>query len=263
MRLLGVLLCYNDADLLEDSIRYLREQAHDIILWDHGSTDETPDVIARLRNELLEVQHIPREFDFYELYPRMSRYLIDNLVHKYDWISWGDQDEFLEGPNRQKSYAGYLREVFESEHNWIRFNNYNFWFTGADDPAEKSAPKRVRHYCLFPDCAPRIRSWRASATNIRQFNHNPPIGSAWPVYFNLRHYPMRSQAQMIRRLERDRFGLRRGNKNFHYENMLFSQDRLRLRPDQLHFDDGHSELNPELVFQWRSLYGLAPMGAAQ
>src|ERR1700679_4121433 len=69
MRMLGVLLCYNDGDLLEESIRYLLEQNHDVVVWDHGSTDETPDVIRRLSPELLETKLMPREFDFYELYP--------------------------------------------------------------------------------------------------------------------------------------------------------------------------------------------------
>ena len=39
LRCLGVLLCYNDGDLLEESIRYLLEQDHHLIVWDHGSTD--------------------------------------------------------------------------------------------------------------------------------------------------------------------------------------------------------------------------------
>lgn len=261
MKLLGVLLCYNDGDLLEDSIRWLRELDHDIVLWDHGSTDETPQVIERWKGELLEVQQVPREFDFYELYPAMSRHLITNFVTHYDWVSWPDQDEFLEGSTRRATYVEHLREVFESQHNWVRFNNFNFWFTDADDPQQSSPPLRIRHYCLFPDCAPRIRSWRASATNLRVFNHNPPLGSCWPTCFNLRHYPMRSQAQMKRRLEHDRAGLRRGDNNFHYENMLLRRDQLKLGSHQLHFDDGRSELNTEVIFDWRSIYGLASRSA--
>ena len=47
-RLLGVLLCYNDGDLVDEAVRYLREQGHDVVVWDHGSTDETPDVLRSL-----------------------------------------------------------------------------------------------------------------------------------------------------------------------------------------------------------------------
>ena len=44
-RALAVLLCYNDADVLGHAIESLLENDHDIIAWDHGSTDETRDVL--------------------------------------------------------------------------------------------------------------------------------------------------------------------------------------------------------------------------
>lgn len=263
IRLLGVLLCYNDGDLLEESLRYLLEQNHHMIVWDHGSTDETPDIIRKFAGELLEARLVPREFDFYELYPTMSRHLIENYTSRYDWISWPDQDEFLEGSNRSKSYAESLLEVFQSPYDWIQFHNFNYWTTAADDPQIRSTTLRVRHYSLFPDCAPRIRSWRSSATNIRVFNHNPPLGEPWPVRFNLRHYPMRSREQMLTRVMHDRAGLLRDGNNYHYENMKRQLKLLEIAPDQLHYDDGRSELNPEPTFNWRSIYGYGPPAAVE
>jgi glycosyltransferase involved in cell wall biosynthesis len=256
--MLGVLLCYNDGDLLEDSIRYLLDQRHDLVVWDHGSTDETASVIDRFRSDLLERRFVPREFDFYDLYPAMSGHLMDRYVASYDWVSWPDQDELLEGPSRAKPYHAWLQEVHDSPHSWIQFNNFNYWFTSADDPAVRSALQRVRHYALFPDCAPRIRSWRASATNVRVFNHNPPEGTAYPKRFNLRHYPARSREQNAARVLRDRAGLQRGEANFHYENMKAVMDRTEIRPEQLHFDDGRSELDPTPAFNWRTIYGYGP-----
>ena len=154
--MLGVLLCYNDGDLLEEALRYLLEQEHHLVVWDHGSTDQTAEVIQKFRAELLEARRIPREVDFYELYPAMSRHLIDNYTSIYDWISWPDQDEILEGPHRSKTYHRWLEEVYESNFDWIRFNNFNFWLTDADDPHVKSPLARIRHYSLFGDCAARI-----------------------------------------------------------------------------------------------------------
>ena len=70
LRCLGVFLCFNDADLLDESISYLLDQNHDMIAWDHGSTDDTPpSPRSVLRLNLREVRHVPRDFDFYELYP--------------------------------------------------------------------------------------------------------------------------------------------------------------------------------------------------
>ncbi len=255
LRLLGVLLCYNDGDLVVDAIRYLREQGHDLIVWDHGSTDETPEVLRSLSGELLELQSVPRSVDFYGLYPAMSEHLMREYAQRYDWISWPDQDEFLEGPDRGRTYKDWLEEVAQSPFDWIQFNNYNFWWTKADNQSSERAVERVRHYSLFSDCGPRIRSWRASATNIRQFNHNPPLGERYPRLFNLRHYPMRSEAQMARRLEVDRAGLRRGGSNYHYDNMSSWPERLIISPERLHLDDCIRELDPSPIFDWRTIYG--------
>ena len=253
-RLLGVLLCYNDGDLVDEAVRYLLDQEHDLIVWDHGSTDETPARLQALKPELVELATVPRSVDFYQLYPAMSEHLLKDYVERYDWVSWPDQDEFLEGPDRSRSYREWLTELISSPYDWIQFNNYNYWWTPADDVEADRVARRVRHYSLFPDCTPRIRSWRASATNVREFNHNPPRGERYPRLFNLRHYPMRSEAQMRRRLQVDRAGLRRGGSNYHYDNMSSWPERLVIRPDQLHFDDG-AELDPSPIFDWRSVYG--------
>jgi glycosyltransferase involved in cell wall biosynthesis len=262
LRLLGVLLCYNDGDLVEEAVRYLREQGHAVVAWDHGSTDETPEVLRALRSELVELQTVPRSVDFYELYPSMSAHLLSDYVARYDWISWPDQDEFLEGPDRSRPYRDWVEEVAASPYDWAQFNNYNFWWTSSDDPGQERAVERVRHYSLFADCGPRIRAWRASATNVRVFNHNPPLGERYPQMFNLRHYPMRSEQQMLRRLQHDRAGLRRGGSNYHYDNMSSWPERLVIPPEKLHFDDG-GELDPSPIFDWRSIYGREVAGAPE
>jgi glycosyltransferase involved in cell wall biosynthesis len=258
LRCLGVLLCYNDGDLLDESISYLLEQKHDLVVWDHGSTDETPAVLERYRPHCREIQRIPREFDFYELYEAMSRHLIESYISEYDWISWPDQDEFLEGPARDRSYYAYLVDAEESGIDWIEFRNFNYWWTDEDDPTIPETTRRVRRYALRTDCPPRIRSWRSQVTNIRHFNHNPLEGNSAPRPFNLRHYPMRSQSQMRSRVLRDRAELRRGNLNFHYENMRRRLESLQIPASALHLDDGINDLDPEPIFDWRAIYGASP-----
>ncbi|MFT4063186.1 hypothetical protein [Paraburkholderia sp.] len=252
---LGVLLCYNDAEMLSESIDWLLLNRHDVIALDHGSDDGTAAVLDKYRHRLVERIFLPRDFDFYKLYETMSRHLMSHYVARYDWISWPDQDELLEGPDRSKSYYDHLVDAFNSPYDWIQFNNQNFWFTDEDDARIALPTQRIRHYSIVPDCAPRIRSWRASATNIRWFNHNPPEGKPVPVRFNLRHYPMRSAEQAARRLDKDRADLRRGNANFHYDNMKKNRNVLHIDASMLHFDDGKSELSVEPKFNWRNVYG--------
>ena len=262
LRCLGVLLCYNDADILEDAISNLLSANHDLLVWDHGSDDGTGDLLRRHKKDLLELRTIPREFDFYSLYQELSKHLINNYTEQYDWISWPDQDEMLEGPDRSKSYDSWLQLQYDNGIDYVQFNNFNFWFTEVDDTNVVSPVNRIRHYSLFPDCAPRIRCWRASKTNIREFNHNPIDGIKAPVNFNLRHYPMRSTEQMLKRLYKDRAGLQRGNSNYHYENMTHHPDKLIISPDELHIDDGVTELSHEIRFDWREVYGYSAIQTA-
>jgi hypothetical protein len=256
--MLGVLLCYNDGDILEDAIRHLLENNHHVVAWNHGSTDETAQVLDRMRPDLLEVTDIGRDVDFYDLYPLMSKHLMTNYVSRYDWISWPDQDELLEGPTRTVPYCRYLEEVAESPHSWIEFNDLVYWHTEADDPTIASPSQRVRHYSMAKHGPPKIRSWRASATNIRWFNHNRAEGSRYPMLFHLRHYPMRSEAQMIRRITVDRAGIQHGPVNFHYENMKTTLASMRVQAADLHLDDGRSELSTVMGFDWSQIYGKGP-----
>jgi glycosyltransferase involved in cell wall biosynthesis len=251
---LGVLLCYNDADILADSILHLLENNHDLIVWDHGSDDGTKEVLDKFNKHFLERKFIPRDFDFYNLYPEMSKNLQENYIHQYDWVSWPDQDEILEGQDRSKNYCSWIQTIHENGYDYIQFNNFNYWFTNADDQSILSPIQRIRHYSLFSDCAPRIRSWRAEKTNTRIFNHNPLDGIKAPQNFNLRHYPMRSHDQMIRRLNKDRANLQRNGNNYHYENMAAQIEKLTLSADLLHFDNG-GELDPEVKYNWRDIYG--------
>jgi len=261
LRCLGVLLAFNDGDLLEESITHLLGEHHDLIVWDHGSTDQTAEILERFRSDCLEIRRVPRDFDFYELYPEMSRHLISRHIRDYDWISWPDQDEFLEGPNRERSYHDYLLEAHDAGVDWIEFDNFNYWFTDEDDPEISVPTERIRRYALRADCPPRIRSWRAGRTNIRVFNHNPLEGTPAPRRFRLRHYPMRSPEQARARVLRDRAGLRRGSMNFHYENMERRLDSLMISATALHYDDRQTDLNPDPIFDWSELYGGAPEGS--
>jgi glycosyltransferase involved in cell wall biosynthesis len=258
IKLLGVLLCYNDADILPDAIEYLLATNHDLIVWDHGSDDGTTAVLDKYHRDLAERRWIPRSYDFYNLYQAMSKYLIEEYIRQYDWISWPDQDELLEGRDRSQTYDRWVEQVCEEGFDYIQFSNFNFWLTSRDDNTIASPTQRIRHYSLFPDCAPRIRSWRASRTNIRVFNHNPIDGKKVPDLFNLRHYPMRSTEQMQRRLNKDRAGLQRNGANYHYDNMMGHAEKLLIPPEQLHYDDGIHELDPAPVFNWRTIYGYGP-----
>ena len=142
-----------------------------------------------------------------------------------------------------------------SPYDWIQFNNFNFWWTEADDPSVpngRSSGSAIT--ASFADCGPRIRSWRASATNIRQFNHNPPLGQRYPTTF---------QPEALPHEERgpdgppSRGGPGRAaprGANYHYDNMSSWPDRLVIPPEKLRLTTAANSIQ-SFVFDWRSIYG--------
>lgn len=252
---LGVLLCYNDGDILEETILHLLKNNHELVVWDHSSNDSTSKVLDKYKKHFVERKLVSRDFDFYHLYQSMSKNLIDNYIDKYDIISWPDQDELQEGPNRDKSYYEHLCEFFNSGYDWIRFNNFVYWYTPEDDLAIKKPTQRIRYYGLYPDCSPRIRAWKTEATNIRFFNHNNPRGRMYPENFNLRHYPMRTKIQLERRIKHDRKDIAKPNMHFHYYYMGQVEGRTAISSSSLYRDDGISDLSHKIKFSWRQVYG--------
>ncbi len=252
--MIGVLLCYNDGDFVADAVEALLENGHHILAWDHGSNDETASVLDRYNGQFLQRHFLPREFDFYGLYAHVSRHIIENFGSSYDWVSWPDMDEILEGPTRTKSYPEYVEEVIDSGCTYVQFDNYNYWFTDEDDWRIESPARRIRHYGVRPDCAPRIRAWRADVTNERWFNHNPLPGEKFPQNFKLRHYPMRTYEKAMKRLIADRHNLRREDANVHYENMAKHLDKMSIRASNLHFDNGQDELSTDAIYPWEGMY---------
>lgn len=251
-RCLAICLFYNDEDLVEDALTHLLENNHDLIVWDHGSSDGTAAALDRFAPHIRERHYLPRTFDFYNLFEHVSRYVMTNLTSQYDWVSFPESDEFLEGPDRSKSYYEHIRDVIASPYDWVQFNNIVFWFTDRDDIAEPSPRRRIKHYSIWRDCPPRIYAWRASHTNVRLFNHNPPPGQRYPTNFNTCHYQVRSATHLEKRLA-DRSGMSRGSMNTHFDAMERNRARMRIPSEMLHLDCGN-DLSLQQTVNWAKIY---------
>jgi glycosyltransferase involved in cell wall biosynthesis len=253
-RCLGICLFYNADDIVEDAVKHLLENNHELVVWDHGSTDRTAEILDRFNPYIRERHFLPSSFEFYKLFEHVSRHVIATYASEYDWISFPESDEFLEGPDRQDSYYKYVCDVVDSPYDWVQFNNMVFWYTDKDNPEEPSPRKRVRHYSIWANCGPRVYAWRARCMNVRWFNHNPAAGMKYPVNFNTCHYQARSEEQMTKRIH-CRIGLTRGALNFHFAFMELNQDKLRIPADRLHLDDGIHDLSKVQTFDWSEVYG--------
>jgi hypothetical protein len=255
---LGVVLTYNDEDMVLDTVGHLLANDHDVAVWDNGSTDGTFDRLNSIRGDLIELRSVPQAVaGLYEIYEAMSGHLIGGLADRYEWVSWPDSDEILLGDDPDEPYGPFVDRLVASRYDWCQFRNWNFWWTDEDDASIASPVARVRRYALFEQCAPRIRSWRARCTNVRQFNHNPLPGERYPELANLCHYPMRSREQAEQRLQ-TRAGIQRGEQNWHYNRLLREPELVSIRPEALNRaaqDPRRPGLRLERSdFDWLSIY---------
>ncbi|MFP3153770.1 hypothetical protein LQZ18_04940 [Lachnospiraceae bacterium ZAX-1] len=80
----------------------------------------------KYREYLLKRIYLPREFDFYKLYPAMSMLLKEDYIDKYDFISWPEQDDKLRHyPFRSEEH---LKKRIFKDRAGIMKNNTNWHY---------------------------------------------------------------------------------------------------------------------------------------
>ena len=256
MKCLAVLLFHNDEDLVDEQMKYWIKNKHDIVIFDHCSTDSTKNIVETHRKECVAVYYVPKSVTFADngIFKHVSLVLIMEYANMYDWITFVESDEFYEGPDRSKSYYKHLLDVHKSKYDYIHFDNYNFWFTNKDDPNIANFRKRIRHYAFRFDYK-RIYAWRGHLTNIRKFNGNPPKGGdRYPIPFKSCHYEMRSLEQLKKKLSDRQKSIKNAKGHNHTKEMLAMSitDLLSLiNPDKLYYDDGEKELIKKTSYNWR------------
>ena len=108
MKLAMTLIVRDEADIIEDNLRYHRAQGVDFfIVLDNGSSDETVDILERYeRTGILTLLHRPGNMLTIQ---RKGNTEIARLAHEMgaDWVFHNDADEFW------WSFDGNLKETFE------------------------------------------------------------------------------------------------------------------------------------------------------
>jgi hypothetical protein len=243
---------------VEEQFKHWKMNKHDIVIFDHCSTDSTRNLIELHRQDCVGIHYVPSSVPFANngIFEHVSKILISDYSKKYDWITFIESDEFYEGPDRTKNYYEHLLDVHQSNYDYIHFDSYNFACTKADDPLINNFRERLRYYAYKFDYL-RVYAWRAHLTNIRRFNANPPAGGhRYPVPFKSCHYEIRSLDQIIKKLA-DRAKSIKGNKGHNH-----TKEMLKIPPTQLldlidykqlHYDDGKKELILATGYDWRGL----------
>ena len=257
-RFLAVILFHNDEEIVEDQVRHMVSNKHDVIIFNHNSSDRTQELIdmcERNHEEVIKTYHIDASVSFASgaIFKLIRDIIIKCYKDDYDWITFVESDEFLEGPKRDKSYGEYLEEVAKTDATYIQFNNILFWFSDKDDHTVKHVRERIKHYAWFWNCGPRIYAWKSEFTNPEpMFNHNTPtVAIKHPIHFNTCHYPFTSKAHYLKKLETRKLATR-GSCNYHYEKLYDESDKiLNLKMEELLLYDDGSDLVVNKHYNWK------------
>ena len=203
------MVAYNEADVLDATLRGMVEQGCEVYVIDHGSTDGTGEIARSwLGRGVAGVERFPEDSGFPA---RNAETMVwadllrrrEQLVRELDadWYILSDADEFREAPWPGLTLAEGLARAETLGYNAVNFRVLNFRPTGpgfepGDDPRE-----RLTLYEPADDCdVAQIKAFKRPEGALDTLDILTYCGHdvrfdgrrVCPIPFILRHYPIRS-----------------------------------------------------------------------
>ena len=211
-KVLAIVHAYNEADIIEQTIRYLMEQGVNVLLLDNYSTDNTYNIGKRLQKEFgarLQVDHFPSKKpsgDNYEWAKQLAE--TERLAKKldYDWFIHYDADEIREAPFDGVTLQEFISFVDLRGYNAIENTVIDFRMTSRkDDIFSKDV---YYEFGTRPGHFLQTKTWKKCA-DINLTNSGGHVATfdgkkAYPLKVLCRHYPLRSIDQAKRKIFEDR-----------------------------------------------------------
>jgi hypothetical protein len=242
MKLHGIVLVKNEADIVEFTLREAARWADRIYVFDTGSIDDTWNRVTRLAAQcpaIVPYKSEPRAFGD-ELRGEVFRAYRHEASEDSWWCRLDADEIYADDPRTFVAAVPRRHHVVWAAH-------AQFYFTTEDAarlPAEGLAPtidesNRPRYYVI-------------NASEPRFFRHRTRLEwsyGAWPRHMGvvhprrirLRHLQYRSPQQIQRRLDTRRQATRDGYQHFGHSLQTHWQEQVR-DPNSLHFDGGTEPL---------------------
>lgn len=215
MRLVGVSMVGDEADVIESFVRFHAQVLDHLLVVDHRSRDGTAEILAALVDEGLPLS-VTREPGLGHSQARHLTELMKVAVRRHgaDWVVPLDADEFLTSEE-----PGGVRAALPPgppAKRYLRIPWRSYVPTPRDDPAEPEVLRRIRHRCArepkqwYKALAPRRLAgarrtllqpgshdlYRGGLKRSRRYAFEASRGLA------LAHFPLRSVEQMERKVLR-------------------------------------------------------------
>jgi hypothetical protein len=215
-RVLAVVPTFNEADIIEHTLRYLTTQGIDVHLLDNWSTDATLERArpflgqGLVRIERFPADASPNTYDLTRILRRVEE--IGREAAWADWIVLHDADERRYGPFEGTGLRASLWRAQCCGYSCIDHVTLNFW--PVDDRFDHERHDVEEHFQYFefsshPGHFHQRRAWRrtdAPVSLAATAGHDVSFAGrrVYPYKFLLKHYPIRSRAHGIRKVLHER-----------------------------------------------------------
>jgi len=149
----GILFCFNEEQIIADTLYFYLSQGIDLVVFDNNSTDSTPDIIqsfcaspARYPGKIRETLTLVTEgYEWSRILRTACEYMHAHLSH-YEWIIVVDADAFYRSPVKGLSLLEFIDAAKNAGYNVLSGELYEFYPTEKDDPSIASPVERMRYY---------------------------------------------------------------------------------------------------------------------
>lgn len=240
MKICAIVSSYNESDVLEESIQALIREGVDVFVLDNHSSDNSLDIAKRYLGrgvvgfESIRFEEAGR--DIYNWAGILKRKTELAQTLGYDWYLHTDADEIRQSPWEGVSLAQAIARVDQEGYNLINFKLFNFrLYEGM--PMTGDLHQRMQHYS---------NAENYNAQQLKAWKHDPSVdlstyGGHWavvpnpkvfPTRFILRHYPIRSLEQGVRKINNERkarYSQEDRKRSWHvqYDHFSTAEDRLQ------------------------------------
>lgn len=218
IRITAIISAFNEEDIIGDVLSDYIRQGVQVYFIDHHSTDRTLDIAKTFLGKGVEnVEIFPEECgyssDLKDMYA--WRYILKrkeelHSILKADWYMHMDADAIVESPWQGIKLPEAVKLVDTLGYNCINFELFNFRPV-ITDYQNNISPRDSFEYWEPPDVFDelQIKCWKntsqridlaASGGHAVQFDGK----NVFPVKFIMKHYPIRSKAQGIKKVFSDR-----------------------------------------------------------
>jgi glycosyltransferase involved in cell wall biosynthesis len=228
--ILGLMAVFNEADILDQSLKYHIDNGFEFLVLDNGSTDDSRAIAeSYVGRGVIAVRKVVTE-------TYRWGYLLDTLLEWSEafaprWCFLVDADTFLEPPRHGQRLVQAVADVEAQGCNVINCDHFEFWPTGEERADVIDVRQRLNYYTWADDR--QEKGWLAcpGTRNSRLGGHEVDfpasvIKRVYPEKFVLRHYRIRSYEHGMRKVFSERLPRFAGEpSNWHTHYVGFRGDR--------------------------------------